>query len=137
MLSRAAGVLVMPRKLNEGIIIRMSAWGLIGGAVAGLAYGGLVVWLVSSPGYSFLIPLACILGLFIGAISGLGLGILDGIALVFVTRSAFHRTHSTNRYRATMLIASITLVGLGTFIGFGSIGAPISNYWYSHPYMPT
>src|SRR5437660_7792216 len=122
MLNSSARVLMTPHKVNEGIIIRMSAWGLIGGAVAGFAYGGLVVWLVSSPEYSFLIPLGCFVGLVIGAISGLGLGILDGIALVFVTRSAFHRAHSANRYRVTMLIVSITFIGLGTFVGFGSIG---------------
>ncbi len=126
-----------PRKLNEGIIIRMSAWGLIGGAVSGFAYGGLVVWLSSGISYGFLVPLGFIVGLAVGAISGLGLGILDGVALVFVTRSAFRRVQSVNRYRTTMLVVSITLVTLGTYLGFGSMGGVISNYWLSHPYMPS
>ncbi|MBF6614434.1 MAG: hypothetical protein IVW55_15060 [Chloroflexi bacterium] len=93
-------------ELVWGVTWRMTIWGLAGGALLGIVYGGLF-------GGGF----GALTGVIFGGLLGIVLGLLDGVVLAAITyASPTSQTGSARRHAVTLTVSTV-IAGFGTLLG--------------------
>jgi hypothetical protein len=115
----------------------MMAWGGAGGTIVGCVYGFL---LLAFGGNASLSTVGACVGLVLGGLTGLGVGLFDGLVLTALIYLTSHRIVARTGTRIILYIVSIGVMTLGALLGFGFFTASLgvtSQGWIVYTLIPT